>query len=249
MEWFRHDTDARNDIKMRKLSRDHGLTGIGAFWVAVEVLYDHGGTVDEQELRDELDFITPSGMLDILAEYNLVTIENGQVTSARVSKEVEFDSQQRAIKAEAGRMGGLAKASNVKQMLADAKQSLAKSSTIQDNTIKKDISIPEGISISKEKTAATRFVKPTVEEVKAYCSERLNTVDPETFVNFYESKGWKVGNTPMKDWKAAVRTWERAGNRTPQAQRMVRHKMETDKAVRARAVNPDGTLNLLGGTT
>lgn len=55
----------------------------------------------------------------------------------------------------------------------------------------------------------TRFTPPTVEEVKAYCKERKNSVDAETFVDFYASKGWKVGNTPMKDWQSAVRTWEK----------------------------------------
>lgn len=54
-----------------------------------------------------------------------------------------------------------------------------------------------------------RFVKPTVEEVRAFCRERGNNVDPQAFVDFYTSKGWKVGNQPMIDWHAAVRTWER----------------------------------------
>lgn len=53
-----------------------------------------------------------------------------------------------------------------------------------------------------------RFKKPTVEEVSLYCKERNNGINAEAFVNFYESKGWLVGKTPMKDWKAAVRTWE-----------------------------------------
>ena len=61
-----------------------------------------------------------------------------------------------------------------------------------------------------------RFTPPTVEEVREYCSERKNNVDPETFVDFYASKGWKVGKEGMKDWKAAVRTWEkRDGNKPP----------------------------------
>ncbi len=55
----------------------------------------------------------------------------------------------------------------------------------------------------------TRFTPPTVEQVYEYCQERQNTVDPERFVNFYESKGWLVGKSKMKDWKAAVRSWER----------------------------------------
>ncbi len=54
-----------------------------------------------------------------------------------------------------------------------------------------------------------RFKKPTVEEIAAYCAERKNNVDPQAFFDFYESKGWRVGNQPMKDWKACIRTWER----------------------------------------
>lgn len=57
--------------------------------------------------------------------------------------------------------------------------------------------------------ARERAHRPTVEEVAAYCRERGNSVDAERFVDFYASKGWKVGNQPMKDWKACVRTWER----------------------------------------
>lgn len=54
-----------------------------------------------------------------------------------------------------------------------------------------------------------RFSPPTLDEVKAYCAERKNNVDAERFVNYYESNGWMVGKSKMKDWKAAVRTWEK----------------------------------------
>ena len=53
-----------------------------------------------------------------------------------------------------------------------------------------------------------RFKRPTVEEVRAYCVERKNGINAETFVAFYDSKGWLVGKSPMKDWRACVRTWE-----------------------------------------
>lgn len=62
----------------------------------------------------------------------------------------------------------------------------------------------------KEIKNNSTFVKPTVEEVRAYCLERGNGVDPEAFVSFYDSKGWMIGKNKMKDWKAAVRTWERS---------------------------------------
>lgn len=54
-----------------------------------------------------------------------------------------------------------------------------------------------------------RFTPPTIEEVAEYCAQRENNVDAQHFVDFYTAKGWRVGSNPMKDWKAAVRTWER----------------------------------------
>ena len=60
----------------------------------------------------------------------------------------------------------------------------------------------------ERKDSVSRFTPPTVEEVRAYCLERRNHVNPERFIDFYASKGWKVGNQPMKDWRACVRTWE-----------------------------------------
>lgn len=60
------------------------------------------------------------------------------------------------------------------------------------------------------------FKPPTVEDIRAYCAERGNRVDPQSFVDFYESKGWMIGKNKMKDWKAAVRTWERSETKTRQ---------------------------------
>ena len=56
----------------------------------------------------------------------------------------------------------------------------------------------------------TRFVPPTEDEVALYCIERRNHVNAQKFVDYYSSNGWKVGRNPMKDWKAAVRTWEKS---------------------------------------
>lgn len=53
-----------------------------------------------------------------------------------------------------------------------------------------------------------RFVPPTVEEVRAYCIDRGNHIDPQSFVDYYTARGWMIGKNKMQDWKAAVRTWE-----------------------------------------
>ena len=59
-----------------------------------------------------------------------------------------------------------------------------------------------------EKKERMLFIVPSLQEVSAYCQERNNNVDSQKFFDFYESKGWMVGKNKMKDWKAAVRTWE-----------------------------------------
>lgn len=67
----------------------------------------------------------------------------------------------------------------------------------------------KNIEDNKEYIKVKRFTPPTVQEVKAYCLERGNDIDAQRFVDFYEAKGWLVGKAKMKDWRAAVRTWER----------------------------------------
>jgi hypothetical protein len=63
-------------------------------------------------------------------------------------------------------------------------------------------------SIGKVNNNIGRFTPPTLEEVTEYCQERKNNVNPQKFIDFYESKGWMIGKNKMKDWKASVRTWE-----------------------------------------
>lgn len=56
----------------------------------------------------------------------------------------------------------------------------------------------------------TRFIPPTVEEVKAYCQERGSGIDADSFVDYYQARGWKLGRgQTMRDWRASIRTWER----------------------------------------
>ena len=83
--------------------------------------------------------------------------------------------------------------------------------TIETTNININKNINKNININKNKNINSKrggFTPPTLSEVQAYCKERNNNVDAETFVNFYQSKDWYVGKNKMKDWKAAVRTWE-----------------------------------------
>ena len=95
------------------------------------------------------------------------------------------------------------------------KDSIGKVS-IDKNSIDKD---SKGESVRGEK--AKRFYPPTLDEVKQYCEERKNNIDPMAFIDFYSSKGWMIGKNRMKDWKAAVRTWERKRKEKYQAESSV----------------------------
>ena len=82
-----------------------------------------------------------------------------------------------------------------------------KDSTVQDNYIG---DVPPADTPPAPKKRST-FSPPTLDDVKAYCAQRGNRVDPERWYDHYTSNGWMVGRAKMKDWKAAVRTWERNG--------------------------------------
>ena len=64
---------------------------------------------------------------------------------------------------------------------------------------------------------SSRFVPPTPQEVTAYCQQRQNGIDGSEFCDFYASKGWMIGKSKMKDWRAAVRTWEKSRQKQPAA--------------------------------
>lgn len=70
-----------------------------------------------------------------------------------------------------------------------------------------------------------RFVIPTIQEVSNYCRERGNSVDPQRFIDYYSANGWMVGKNKMKDWKAAVRTWE--ANRKTQPRQTYQPRQES----------------------
>ena len=93
------------------------------------------------------------------------------------------------------------------------KNEMAKMAIEEEEEDKEEEEEEEVPTVLKKREARKRSSTPSVDEVREYCFERGNGVDAETFVDFYASKGWKVGNAPMKDWKAAVRTWEKRDNR------------------------------------
>ena len=97
---------------------------------------------------------------------------------------------------------------NVPQIAADCGELPQIAARIQNPESESRIQNPDGDKADKPPTRP-RFITPTVDDVREYCAEQgYIAVDPQRFVDYYTSNGWKVGKSPMKDWKAAVRGWE-----------------------------------------
>ncbi len=67
------------------------------------------------------------------------------------------------------------------------------------------------------KGESRKFVKPSLDDVRSLCEERGYTLDPQSFLDYYDSNGWRVGKNPMKDWKAALANWQRNEKESPRA--------------------------------
>ena len=89
----------------------------------------------------------------------------------------------------------------VAERLPSGCPSIDKSSVVESSVVEESIE-------EAEPPTRKRFTPPTVDQVREYCEERGNSVNPQRFVDYYSSNGWMVGKNKMKDWKAAVRTWE-----------------------------------------
>ena len=85
------------------------------------------------------------------------------------------------------------------------------------------------LNTDKQNIDRGRFAPPTLEEVRSYCEERKNNIDPEAFIDYYKSQKWKKANGQLlADWKAGVRYWERKEyNKKPKQQQFANSSFET----------------------
>lgn len=201
--YFSHDSNAKDDPKCVLLIEQLGLEGYGIFWVLIETLRD------QPEYKYPLVLIpalarryntTAEKMRTVIMQYGLFETENDEFFySDSLNRRMENLSTFR----ESQRNKALKRWNNAGALPRDCHGNTdpmpVKESKVKESKVKNSIG----------DNTHTKFFPPTIEEVKSYCQERRNNVDPERFVDFYASKGWLVGKTKMKDWKACVRTWEK----------------------------------------
>ena len=154
----------------------------------------------EENVQITIQYLLKSGLLEMCSdeEYYLPDTKDSTGCETAVASRVRKHRERKKV------LQCNADVTQVKQLCnGEIEKELEKE-------IEKEIEIELDTKANKSPTKAKRFVKPTINEIQDYCIERNNNVNAEHFFDYYESNGWKVGKNSMKDWKAAVRTWERS---------------------------------------
>jgi hypothetical protein len=222
-----HDESASRDEKILKMREKYGARGTGLFWEILEQLFSNNGMMERnpkivsmaigEDVRTVTAFLT-----DCIEVYHLFESDGNYFWSNRLRSQIDqivAISEKRsnaALKKHANKHDK-SKGDNDLTSTTDEEASCtciagAEHMQCNDAPINKLKEIDEINNCYGESGQRKKFKKPSIEEIEAYCTERENTVDPIQFYDYYEANGWRVGKNPMKDWKAAVRTWERNDN-------------------------------------
>ena len=219
VKWIKLDKDIFHNRKIRQIEKMPDGDALIVIWLKILTLagdVNDGGLVyftkdipyTEELLANEFDrpLNTIRLALEVFQQFGMIEIVNSLIM---VSNWEEYQSTDKLSEIREYNRIAKQKSRARQKLLADVND-MSMTSQLSQDTDKdidkdKDKDIDIDIDIEKRK----RFVPPTVDEVRAYCQERQNNVDPERFVDFYSAKGWKIGKDSMKDWKACVRTWER----------------------------------------
>ena len=177
------------------------------------------------EALSDLDEITRAHCYDALIEYALNGNEpslNGIESAVFKLIKPQIDANNRRYEngckgAEFGKLGGRPRKNPIGDNQKNPKETPKEKDKEKEKDKDKDKENVKDKEKDKEKESrakTTVFTPPSFEEVNKYCTERNNGVDPQAFIDFYSSKGWLIGKSKMKDWKAAIRTWERRDRET-----------------------------------
>ena len=225
--YFAHDYNARNDPKLQNVLFDLGVEGIGVFWCIIEQLYEQGGKLPLHYCKSiafalHVDFKCVERLVN---DYGLFKNDGENMWSEsvlnRLNRRSEV-SEKRKLAALARWRQGIENQSQTqapascRQVISNASEMQMQSNSNANAEHKgKEIKEKEIIKEREKEKTARRFIPPTVEEVKARIDEMGYTFDAEAFIAFYQSNGWMVGKSKMKDWRAAMVTWQKREPRFP----------------------------------
>lgn len=212
MKWFKHDSNAHTDAKLKKLKHKYGIVGYGLYWYCIELI---AGLVDKNnitfELEEDAELIALEWGLDqvkvqeimaFMVNLKLFENNNGQITCLKLAKRLDDTN---------------AKNHQIKNILSKLDKNLQNNHESVGETPNDSEPVGETQNNSGQnridknriyiREKPSRFQPPTLNQVHDYFIERSSSENPERFIDFYQSKNWMVGKNKMKDWKAAARNW------------------------------------------
>jgi hypothetical protein len=209
MKWFQHDADAHADAKLEKVRIKYGMKGYGLYWYCLELIVrnietdnitfelEHDSEVIS--VRTGIHFEQVQEMMKYMVELGLFENSHGKITCLKLAKRLNSSMTSNPMLREI-----LKKSHDGVMMESDLVMQ-------EENRIDKNIFRGKNFPQKKitKKNSTTKFTKPTLKQIQSYCNERSNNVDPQQFLDFYDMKNWYVGKNKMRDWKAAIRLWER----------------------------------------
>ena len=171
--------------------------------------------VDIETVKESMELFQKIGIVKILESGEIYIPQIEKMTGCETDKAEMMRAKREKEKNSSNNVTGMLpdSSNNVTGMLPDSSNNVTDASS-KCYTEYRDKSIEyrdreEDCKKEQAKPARTRFVKPSLDELKAYNEEKQLNVDCERFMDYYEANGWKAGRNPMKDWKAAMRNWAR----------------------------------------
>ena len=196
--YFPHDYNARTDRKLVSVIMKHGMLGIGIYWCLIEMLYEEGGYLPLEYERITFELRTETTIIQsIINDFELFQINNNKFWSDAVLERLN----KRCEKSEKARQSINKRWDKLRQNKTTFIRTKYDSNTIKERKGKEN----KEKNIKREKN----IIPPPIELVAKYCQERNNMIDPNVFWDWNTAKGWVIGKEKMKDWQAAIRTWEK----------------------------------------
>lgn len=214
MKWFKHDSNAHIDAKLKKVKHKYGITGYGLYWYCIELIaLDVDAKNITFTLEEDAETIAIEWGLDQLKVQEIMSFmvdlclfENdaqGRITCLKLAKRLDdTNSKNPEIK-------------KIILGITPTNSDLLGITPTNSESLRTDKIRLDKIRLDKKKKETSRFTPPSFDEVRLYCQERKNNILANEFIDHYAANGWMRGKNKIKDWKACVRTWEKK-NPAPQ---------------------------------
>ena len=185
-----------------KLKIKYGMDGYGLYWTCLELITDDIRQSNitfelkhDAELLAELTYLKVRDveeMMVFMVNLGLFQNTNGTITCLSILKRLDQS---------------MTSSVHLRKLLTELKSH--DKVMINPDLVMQDKTRLDKTRPDKKEQRASRFTPPTVDQVKDYCLERQNKINPEDFIDYYQANGWMRGRSKIKDWKACVRTWEK----------------------------------------